>query len=350
MGTEHAVPRGPLRAAPWPPRATLRLQFNHAFTLDDAAGIVGWAADFGISHFYASPLLTARAGSMHGYDTIDPTRINPELGGEAALRRLVATLRVYGMGLILDIVPNHMAVGGHDNPWWQDVLEWGPASPYATFFDIDFNPPDAALRDKVLVPFLGDSYGVCLQRGEIALRLDAASGSLDAWYHDHRFPIRPEDYPDALPKALGSFRKPISRDSVEALRHAVRHAAATNVTAVATDLAHFAPDSTDGLARLHDLLERQHYRLSSWRAASEKINWRRFFDITSLAGIRVELPHVFEATHALIFRLYAEGLIDGVRVDHVDGLADPRGYCRKLRRRLSALTARDHSRLGMRSR
>jgi (1->4)-alpha-D-glucan 1-alpha-D-glucosylmutase len=318
----------------------LRLQFNNAFTLDDAVGIVGWAAGFGISHFYASPLLTARAGSMHGYDTIDPTSINPEVGGEAALRRLVAALRAHGMGLILDIVPNHMAVGGHDNPWWLEVLEWGPASPYATFFDIDFDPPNAALRNKILVPFLGDSYGVCLEHGEIALRLDAASGSLDAWYHDHRFPIRPQDYPGVLPTAVGSFEKHVSRDTVAALRDAVRHAAATNAAAIATDLAQFTSGSPDGVARLHGLLERQHYRLASWRTASEDINWRRFFDITSLAGIRVEVPHVFEATHALIFHLYADGLIDGVRVDHVDGLADPRGYCRKLRRRLSALTAR----------
>src|ERR1700677_3896326 len=170
-----------MSAPPYPPRATLRLQFHRGFTLDDAASIVDWANDLGISHFYTSPLLTAREGSMHGYDAIDPNSINPELGGEAALRRLVTALRARGMGLILDIVPNHMAVGGHDNKWWLDVLEWGRASPYATFFDIDFDPPDAALRNKVLAPFLGDTYGACLRRGKIVLRIDAEHGSLDAW-------------------------------------------------------------------------------------------------------------------------------------------------------------------------
>jgi len=332
----------------YPPRATLRLQFHSGFTLDDAVRIVDWAADLGISHVYASPLLTARAGSMHGYDTIDPTSINPEIGGEAALERLVTTLRAHAMGLILDIVPNHMAVGGHDNPWWLDVLEWGRASPYASFFDIDFDPPDPALRDKVLAPFLGDTYDACLQRGEIVLRVDKDSGSLDAWYHDHRFPIRPEDYATVLPSvvapadvrpaALRPADIPIDRVAADALRCAVRQAACSSQAAITADLARFAPDTSGSTARLHALLQRQHYRLAWWRTAAEKINWRRFFDINTLAGLRVELPHVFDATHALIFRLYAQGLIDGVRVDHVDGLATPRAYCRKLRHRLSALT------------
>jgi (1->4)-alpha-D-glucan 1-alpha-D-glucosylmutase len=328
-----------MKAPAYPPRATLRLQFNHGFTLDDAVGIVDWAADLGISHVYASPLLTARAGSMHGYDTVDHSSVNPELGGEAALRRLVAGLRAQGMGLILDIVPNHMAVGGHDNTWWLDVLEWGRASPYAEFFDIDFDPPDAALRDKVLAPFLGDRYGACLQRGEIVLRVDAGSGRLDAWYHDHRFPIRPQDYETVLTGTVEAANGCVDRAAAQAIRDVVRDAARGNQAAIANDLARFAADTPDGSARLHALLERQHYRLAWWRTAAEEINWRRFFDINALAGLRVELPHVFDATHALIFRLFAEGLIDGVRVDHIDGLAEPRAYCRKLRRRLSALTA-----------
>jgi (1->4)-alpha-D-glucan 1-alpha-D-glucosylmutase len=324
---------------PYPPRATLRLQFHRGFTLDDAVGIVDWAADLGISHLYASPLLTARAGSMHGYDTVDHGSINPEIGGDAALRRLVAVLRGHGMGLILDIVPNHMAVGGHDNAWWLDVLEWGCASPYAGYFDIDFDPPDGTLRGKVLAPFLGDGYGDCLRRGEIELRVDPASGALDAWYYDHRLPIRPDDYPIVLTSVIAPVRERIDRAMAEAMRRIVRDAAAGDPAAIATDLARFAGGTVDGASRLHALLERQHYRLASWRTAAEEINWRRFFDINTLAGLRVEVPRVFEATHALIFRLYAEGMIDGVRVDHVDGLAEPRAYCRKLRRRLSALTA-----------
>lgn len=328
-----------MSAPPYPPRATLRLQFHRGFTLDDATQIVDWADDLGISHIYASPLLTARQGSMHGYDVIDPNSINPELGGEAALRRLVATLRARGMGLILDIVPNHMAVGGHDNKWWLDVLEWGRASPYATFFDIDFDPPDGALRNKVLAPFLGDAYGACLQRGEIVLRVDPDHGSLDAWYHDNRFPISPDDYAEVLSSVVEASAEPVSRVAAQTLRRTVRDAVHGNNPAIETDLARFATDAPDGTARLHALLERQHYRLASWRTAAEQINWRRFFDINTLAGLRVETPHVFDAVHELIFRLYAEGLIDGVRVDHVDGLAAPRAYCRKLRRRLSALTA-----------
>jgi len=328
-----------MTAPTYPPRATLRLQFNRDFTLDAAVPVVDWAADLGISHFYASPLLTARAGSMHGYDTIDHDSINPELGGEPALHRLVAALRARGLGLILDIVPNHMAVGGHDNTWWLDVLEWGRASPYANFFDIDFDPPNRAWHNKVLLPFLGDSYGTCLQRGEIALRVEAESGALDAWYHDHRFPIRPQDYADVLPSVVEPNRDHIDRAAADTLRHRVRAAVARDSAAVDIDLARFAADTPDGAARLHALLERQHYRLAWWRTASDEINWRRFFDITSLAGLRAELPQVFDATHALIFRLYASGLIDGVRVDHVDGLADPRAYCRKLHRCLTALTA-----------
>jgi (1->4)-alpha-D-glucan 1-alpha-D-glucosylmutase len=171
------------------------------------------------------------------------------------------------------------------------------------------------------------------------LRVDPDSGALDAWYHDHRFPIRPDDYPIVLPSVVAPCRERIDRAARQAMRRTVRAAACCDPAAVATDLARFSAETTDGRAWLHALLERQHYRLACWRTAAEEINWRRFFDINALAGLRVELPQVFEATHALIFRLYAEGLIDGVRVDHVDGLAEPRAYCRKLRRRLAALTA-----------
>ncbi|HAO74827.1 MAG TPA: malto-oligosyltrehalose synthase, partial [Pseudomonas sp.] len=178
--------------------ATLRLQFHRDFTLDHATALVDYFAELGISHIYASPLLTARPGSMHGYDVIDPTRINPELGGEPALQRLVEALRGKGMGLILDIVSNHMAVGGSGNAWWLDVLEWGRRSPYAQFFDIEWNSPDPLLEGQLLVPFLGSDYGEALQQGTVKLRLDIDNGALYAEHYEHRFPITPPSYGEVL--------------------------------------------------------------------------------------------------------------------------------------------------------
>ena len=333
------------------PRATMRLQFHRGFTLDDATAVVPYLHRLGISHLYASPLLTARPGSTHGYDVIDPNRANPELGGEAALRRLVAVLRTHGMGLILDIVPNHMAVGGGGNAWWQDVLEWGRASPYAEYFDIDWKSATPGLRGRVLAPFLGEPYGVCLREGQLGLRFDPADGRVCVAYCDDRFPLAPRDYPAVLAGSaeLAAAVRPLAaassalarawtaaREQAAAVRQALR--APALAPAIAAALAAFDPARPDGRARLHDLLERQAYRLAWWRA-SEQINWRRFFDINGLAGLRVERPEVFEATHAGILRLYAEGLIDGVRIDHVDGLADPGSYCRTLRRRLASRAA-----------
>jgi len=333
------------------PRATLRLQFHRGFTLDDATRLIPYAARLGVSHLYASPLFTARPGSTHGYDVIDPNRVNPELGSEAALRRLVTALRANGMGLILDIVPNHMAVGGGHgsggNAWWQDVLEWGRASPYAAFFDIDWQPPVRYLRGKVLAPFLGRPYAQCLAAGEIGLVFDAEEGRLVATYFEHAFPLAPRDYPAVFGEgdaALAAIVRPLAGlSSSRRLVTAARNVAAatrqrlrdpTLAPAIARALARFDTRSPEGQARLHNVLERQAYRLAWWRAA-EDINWRRFFDIIGLAGLRVEQPAVFEATHAGVLRLYAEGLIDGVRVDHIDGLADPAGYLRRLRRRLA---------------
>lgn len=283
-----------------PPRATYRLQFHRGFPFEAALPLVPYLADLGISHVYASPILMARTGSPHGYDVIDPTRVNPELGGEEGLRELTAALRQSGLGLIVDIVPNHMAVGGDDNPWWLDVLEQGPASPYAGFFDIDWHPGTPGLEGKLLAPFLGRSYGEALAAGEIRL---VHEGRPALRYFEHLFPLRPEDQ--------------------EALR--------------AADPADYEGTDEAGRARLHALLERQHYRLAWWRTAADEINWRRFFDINGLAGLRVEKEAVFEATHATLLRLYREGIIDGLRVDHVDGLADPEGYCRRLRARLDEL-------------
>ena len=339
------------------PRATARLQLHKDFTFEQAAQVLPYYAALGVSHIYCSPILTARAGSTHGYDIVDPTRINPELGGEEGFRRFVARLRAAGMGLILDIVPNHMGVGP-ENPWWQHVLEWGRASPYARWFDIDWEPADETLRGKLMAPVLGQPYGEALDAGEIRLRYDASRGRFFIGYYAHRFPVAPPDYagilrragPDRLVPVIAAFdegRDAEGADGAMAQQNAdlglglLRDCGMTQEGKAGIDaaLAAYAPESAQGRQALHALLERQHYRLAWWRCAADGINWRRFFEVTDLAGVRVEQDDVFEATHALIFRLYTEGLIDGLRIDHVDGLADPGAYCRKLRRRLQASTA-----------
>ncbi len=326
------------------PRATGRLQLHKEFTFDDAAAIVPYLARLGISHVYTSPILTARPGSMHGYDIVDHGSINAEFGGEAGFRRMVSVIRAQGMGLIIDIVPNHMGVGGADNAWWLDVLEWGRSSPYAGFFDIDWLPPDQALHNRIQAPFLGGPYGECLDAGDITLRLDAATGKLAALYGEHVFPITPPAYQIVFGDMVGTYAQAVAPGSNRAVARAAAGAmqarlaqlAATveGADAIAGALARFDPTHPESRARMHRLLDRQHFRMVWWRAAADEINWRRFFDVTSLAGLRAEVPAVFDATHALILQLYATGLIDGVRVDHVDGLADPRAYCRKLRRRM----------------
>ncbi|TBU72797.1 malto-oligosyltrehalose synthase [Pseudomonas daroniae] len=330
-------------------RASVRLQFHKSFTLDDAVPLVDYFARLGISHIYASPLLTARPGSMHGYDVVDPTRVNPELGGEAALQRLVAALRSRGMGLILDIVSNHMAVGGDANPWWLDVLEWGANSRHAKFFDIHWQSPDPLLRGQLLVPFLRSDYGEVLAAGEIELHFDAERGLLYAKHYDHRFPLNPPTYGDVLQRsehaelqALGN-RFAALDDSQDSQRQAhtlfreLLALAGKTGGAVERAIASLRPSEEHGFMALHQLLERQHYRLASWRTAADDINWRRFFDINELGGLKVERHEVFEATHAKIFEMIENGLVDGLRIDHVDGLANPRAYCRKLRRRVERL-------------
>ena len=268
------------------PRATYRLQFHAGFTFADAAPLGPYLARLGISHVYASPIATARPGSTHGYDVVDPGTINPELGGEEGFRGMAAAFKAEGLGIVLDIVPNHLAVGGSDNRYWADVLRHGEQSRWARLFDIDWRGPDPALQGKVLAPVLGAPYAEALAAGDIALDRDADGRPAIVLYDSAVYPLRPEDE------------------------------AAT------------AGDD------LHALLERQHYRLAWWRTAGDQINWRRFFEINELAGVRVEDPEVFDLVHALPLRLYAEGLLDGLRVDHVDGLADPAGYCRRLRRAL----------------
>ncbi|MDX3907896.1 MAG: malto-oligosyltrehalose synthase [Pigmentiphaga sp.] len=295
----------PPEVAPGVPRATVRLQFHAGFTFDDAAGQVEYFHGLGISHVYASPITRARPGSMHGYDTVDYGTVNPELGGEEGLRRLVARLRAHGMGLIVDIVPNHMGVGP-DNAWWWSVLKLGHASPYAEYFDIDWDPADTALCGKVLAPFLGDQYGQVLVDGQLSLQRDERTGDSVIAYFDACFPVAPEFEAEIAAQPPGSYDA----------------------------------SQPEGRVRLHALLERQHYRLAWWRSAAEEINWRRFFEVSDLIGVRVEREDTREAIHQLLFRLYAEGLVDGVRVDHIDGLADPEGYCRYLRESLVALNPR----------
>lgn len=337
-------------------RATQRLQFHAGFTLDDARLQVPYFARMGISHLYASPLLTARDGSMHGYDVVDPTRVSPALGGEAALRRLVAELRAHDMGLILDVVSNHMAVGGADNPWWLDLLAWGRASPYAEFFDIQWHSPDPLLEGQLLLPFLGNDYGATLKAGELPLRYDAQQGRFYTEHGHHHFPICPLDYGFLLHisgqpdlqflgerfTALHPLPHPRERTAPLHAELAALSARPEVLAAIEQQLTCFDARHPSGLERLHALLERQSYRLASWRTAADDINWRRFFDVNELAGLRVERPRVFEATHQKIFDLIRDGLVDGLRIDHVDGLADPRGYCRKLRRRVDALAPDRH--------
>ena len=281
-------------------RVSMRLQFHKGFTFGDAVSLVPYLSALGISHVYASPIMTARRGSLHGYDVIDPTRVNPELGGEDALIRLVEALRAKDMGLIVDIVPNHMAAVA-DNPWWADVLGRGRHSHYAHFFDIDWEPEDPSLRGKVLLPILGRRYGEALAACEIKLAPNACGAGFCIRYFDHVFPIASQGC------------RELERTET------------------------FDPATSGGRERLHCLLERQHYRLAWWRTANDEINWRRFFDINDLVALRMEDEDAFEAVHGTLFRLYAEGLVDGVRVDHIDGLSYPQKYCRKLRTRLHDL-------------
>ena len=364
------------------PRATYRLQFNRDFTLRDAARIVPYLHALGISHLYASPLLRARAGSVHGYDIVDHGALNPEIGDLDALQALVESLRNHGMGLILDIVPNHMGVFGNDNHWWLDVLEHGPSSPFADYFDIDWHPVKAALHNKLLLPCLGDHYGVVLENGELQLRFDAPTGRFAVHYYDHLFPIDPGTYghllnPAAealsyrsengsLPAGLSQATQDIiaafdalpPRDELtpEVVRRR-RTAAARDQKRLAGRYAGSAalrqaidatvrafngePGQPASFERLHRLLEAQAYRPAYWKVAADEINYRRFFDINELAGLRTERPAVFNATHDFLLDLVGRGWIDGLRIDHPDGMYDPQAYYQNLCRALNRVLERD---------
>src|SRR3984893_14704304 len=281
------------------PIATYRLQLTANFDFDAAASIVPYLKALEITHLYASPFMKARRGSTHGYDIVDHTKINPELGGDAGFERLSQALKQHDLGLILDFVPNHVGVHFADNPWWLDVLEWGPASPHAVSFDIDWELLPYRARGGVLLPIIGSSYGEALERGEIELRYDAAEGSFSAWYFEHRLPIAPERYSEIL----GAIVKEAAAENSAAGKHVLdlasryhglRHpnrkeapafkaelkgsAGGPAIIARGLDAYRAGPDRAAQILTLHHLLERQHYRLGHWRLPSRDIHYRRFFD------------------------------------------------------------------------
>lgn len=338
---------------PGVPIATYRLQLTANFNFDAAAAVVPYLKKLGISHVYASPFMKARKGSTHGYDIVDHTRFNPELGGEAGFEHLSRTLKQHDLGLILDFVPNHVGVHFADNPWWLDVLEWGPASPHAASFDIDWDQLPYRARGGVLLPIIGSSYGEALEKGDIELRYDAAEGSFSAWYFEHRLPIAPERYSeilravvkeagvegDAAGKALldlasryKGLRHP-NRSEAPAFKAELK-AKPGNADIIARGLQAYraGPGRTASVTVLHHLLERQHYKLGHWRLASSDINYRRFFDVNTLAGLRIEDAGTFDAIHSLVKRLITEDRLQGLRLDHIDGLRDPAQYFQRLRR------------------
>jgi (1->4)-alpha-D-glucan 1-alpha-D-glucosylmutase len=361
-----------VRQHPHVPVATYRLQFNPQFTFPQATALVPYLAELGISDVYASPLTRARAGSMHGYDVVDPARLNPELapGGNAreAFGAFTAQLQAHQMGLLLDVVPNHMCIAGAENEWWNDVLENGPSSPYASYFDIDWQPPKQNLRNKVLLPTLGDQYGRVLENQE--LHLAYQRGAFFVKFYETKLPIAPR----SSMLLLQAVRDRLSQQMTES------HPQRLELESILTALAHLPPrtdtdpdklkerrrekeiikrrlsalvsasrevrrtllqlveewngqkDVPRSFDRLEELLAEQAYRLCFWRVAADEINYRRFFDVNELAAIRIEEPQVFAAVHELTFRLLREGHITGLRIDHIDGLRDPAQYLRDLQR------------------
>lgn len=349
------------------PLSTYRFQFNLHFNFSEATELVHYLDDLGVSELYASPYLQARTGSLHGYDISNHNRLNPEIGSPEEHLRLIEELQGRGMGHLLDIVPNHMGIGDSDNLWWIDVLENGPSSGYAPFFDIDWKPLKPELTGKVLLPVLGDQFGRVLDKGELSLRYDDSRFKIQ--YYEQWFPVSPKSSALILRRALDRMQDvengdEESRIELESIVTALEHLPARSQTDPASvaerrrenvvsrrrvaslysdseefrtafsrtleefNGTHGEPASFD---RLAELLDDQAYRLSFWRVAAEEINYRRFFDINDLAGVSVELPEVFEETHRLILELVEEGKVTGLRIDHPDGLYDPQEYLRRLR-------------------
>ncbi|MFL6196180.1 MAG: malto-oligosyltrehalose synthase, partial [Thermoanaerobaculia bacterium] len=337
---------------PKAPLSTYRVQLRPEFGFAAAAAIADYLAALGVSHLYSSPYLQAARGSAHGYDVIDPTQVNEELGGEAAHARFCRTLGEQGLGQILDIVPNHMAITERRNSWWWDVLENGPSSRYASYFDVDWDPPQARLRETVLLPILGDHYGRILEAGE--MKLVRRGGRFEIHYFDHRMPVAPRSLDMLVAKAARRCGSPdlafiadsfallppasaTDRESI-ARRHRDKEVLAGQLARLAEETPEVAAALDEAVEeinadpdRLDELLQRQNYRPAYWRTAGQELDYRRFFDVHTLIGLRTEDERVFADTHALILRWLREGVLDGVRIDHPDGLRDPEGYFARLR-------------------
>ena len=352
------------------PTATYRLQFNKDFTFQNARAILGYLSELGISDIYASPILTSRRGSGHGYDITDPTRIDADLGSEADFEAFQQELQNHDMGLLLDIVPNHMAAS-NENPWWMDVLANGPESPFASYFDIDWRPPSQNMENKILLPVLGRPFGEVLDGRE--LKLIYEDGRFFVQYFESLFPLAPKSYRQLLQHRLDTLKTMLGeaseqyqdyagiisslsafseRDAAshlfaadrhsnfEGVRERLRHllnASGVIAAFVDSNLADYNGKEGDSgsLSNLEGLLGEQFYALAYWQNVNDTINYRRFFTITNLVGMRVEDPLVFDATHSLILRLIPKGVFAGLRVDHIDGLRDPLAYLRRLQERIT---------------
>ena len=348
------------------PVSTYRLQLNADLTFKQAAGVIAYLHRLGVTDLYVSPSFKAAPGSPHGYDICDHTQLNPELGGDEGFASLVSALRMHDMGLVLDFVPNHMGADPAANPWWHDVLENGPSSSYAQFFDIDWYPIKAELLNKVLLPVLGDQYGKVLERGELQVKF--AEGNFALTYFEHRFPLNPRQMAPILSLGLDGLKARLSHDhphlreflsvitalqnlpaytetdagrieelhrEKEISRERLARLTATS-EAIRThiernlQLVNGVPGVPASFDLLHNLLAAQAYRLAYWRTAQHEINYRRFFDINGLIGVRVEDPDVFRELHQGVLRLVREGAVTGLRLDHIDGLLDPKAYLNRL--------------------
>ena len=341
------------------PRATYRLQFHGGFTFNDARQILDYLSALGISDVYTSPYFQSAPGSTHGYDVSDHNRLNPLIGDEASFHAYCSALKEHQMGQVLDFVPNHMGIGGPLNAWWMDVLEDGRISAYARYFDIDWRPANIVLSDRILLPILGDRYGKVLEEGGFTLLFEAGGFFLS--YSETKLPISPATYAkilgnshrhldvssrqalDACAVEFAALPADQSRSEAKVVAKAHLHELAANneLVAKAINLSlrsmEGKPGNPSSFDALHELLDEQVYRLSYWRIAAEEINYRRFFDINHLAAIRVEIPEVFDAAHQLVFKLLASGDVTGLRIDHIDGLWDPRDYLQRLQERYTRL-------------
>lgn len=349
------------------PESTYRVQFHAGFTFSDAARMAPYLHELGVSHCYASPYLKARPGSLHGYAITDHRQLNPEIGTNEDYGAWIAALERHDLGQVLDIVPNHMAIVGNENRWWNDVLENGPASPYAEFFDIDWSASARSdLQGRVLVPILGEPYGKVLEAQQLRLAFEA--GEFSIHYFEHRFPVAPESYAQILSQNLEEIERTLGAESPALLEYqsiltairnlpprtegdpgrlaerqrekevikrrlaalAAEQPRVSEFIARAVELFNGRPGEPKTFDLLEKLLDEQAYRLAYWRVAADEINYRRFFDVNDLAALSMERPEVFAATHELLVRLLREGKVSGLRVDHPDGLFDPRQYLRRL--------------------